>query len=322
MRAIVSPSFGETPVIREVERPSLPPGHVRVRLACSSIGAGDGLMAAGRPWVFRPVFAAMLRPPILGRDVAGVVVEVGDSVEALSVGDRVVGEAAHAWAEEVIVREDVLAVVPGGVSLRDAATLPVSARTALQGLQERVGQGSRVLVVGASGNVGHFAVQIAAAMGAHVTGVCSAAKAERVRALGAERIIDYREELFTAEEGVWDVIFDLAGTEPLGACLRALADGGLLVHSAGTNGGFWLGPIPRLLGVAVRSLVDRRIVMLTNANSAADLRTLLEMMEAGRLRPWVGREVAFEGIPAAIEDQLAGRTSGKTVIRLPGNADA
>jgi NADPH:quinone reductase-like Zn-dependent oxidoreductase len=211
MHAVVSKTFGSVEVVPDAENPLPRAGHVLVRQLHSSICAGDALMAFGRPWLLRPVFSLMLRPPILGRDVAGVVEAVGAGVTSVAVGDPVVGEAGQAWAERVLVREGALARVPDGVSLRDAAALAVSGITALQGLRDvgDIKTGSHVLIVGASGGVGHLAVQIAVALGATVTGVCSAAKAERVRELGAAHIIDYTSASYVDPRNRFDLVLDL-----------------------------------------------------------------------------------------------------------------
>lgn len=320
MEALVCERFGAAPVVRERDVGEPGRGQVRVRQAYSGVGAGDLLMAAGRPWLFRPVFAALLgRSGVLGREVAGVVEAVGDGVTGISVGDRVIGEVANAWAEQVLVDAGALAVVPEGVSLRDAGGLAVSAITALQGLRAGgVRPGASVLVVGASGAVGHFAVQLAADLGASVTGVCSAAKAESVRALGAERVLDYRKERYTDAIGAYDVVLDLAGDQPLGACLATLAPGGTYVSSAGSNGGWLLGPLPRLLLCAVRGLVDRRVVMLTTSPDPADLKELLTLVEQGRLKPGVTEELAPHDVAPSLSRLGTGSRAGKPLVRFAG----
>ncbi|MEZ4317216.1 MAG: NAD(P)-dependent alcohol dehydrogenase [Myxococcota bacterium] len=317
MRALVCEVFGARPVVREVDVPAVRPGFVLVRTQHSSVCAGDLLMVNGRPWLFRPVFTAMLgRPAVLGRDMAGVVEAVGDGVEGLSVGDSVIGEAGGAWAEQVLVPADACARVPAGVDLREAGTLPVSGLTALQGIRDagRVQEGSRVLVVGASGGVGHFAVQIATALGARVTGVCSAAKAERVRELGAVDVIDHTRERFVDRRGAFDAVLDLSGAEPIGACLQTLAPGGVYVSSAGSNGGWLAGPLPRLLAAALRSLVDRSVVVLTTQANRADLTTLVQSLAEGRLRPWIGTDTHLAGLPTVLEHY--GSHQGKIAVDL------
>jgi len=319
MRAVVWEGFDVGPTVRRVAEPTVRPGHVLVRQAFSSVAAGDVLVASGRPIAFRPVFRAMLRPPVLGRGVSGAVVAVGDGVSGVSEGDRVVGEAGQAWGELVSVPDGAFAVVPDDVPLSVAATLPVSGITALQGLRAGgLRAGARVLVVGASGGVGHFAVQLAAAAGASVTAVSSGAKAERVLELGAERVIDYRQERFTEGESRYDLVFDLAGTEPVGACLGVLAEGGVYVSSAGANGGRWLGPLPRMLWVALRSIVDRRLTLLGTSPEPEDLRTLLDHVRRGELRPWVGRQRPLEEAPEALAAQAAGAVRGVTVLEVGG----
>jgi NADPH:quinone reductase-like Zn-dependent oxidoreductase len=319
VRAVLLDRFGHAPIPGEVPAPRPGRGQVLVRQAFSSINAGDGLMAAGRPYVFRPIYRAMLRPPVLGRDVAGVVEALGPGVSDIDVGDRVVGEAGQAWAERVVLPVGALARVPAGVGLREAAILPVAGVTALQGLRAgglRAGQ--RVLVVGASGGVGHLAVQLAAATGATVTGVCSATKAARVRELGATHIIDHRTERFTEARGAWDLVLDLAGAEPLHACLATLREGGTFVSSSGIDGGAWLGPLPRMAWTALRGLVDRRIVVLTTKPDPDDLAELLGWLADGRLVPWIGDEVGLDEVPGALSRQRHGAVRGRTAVRIEG----
>ena len=323
MRAIISKTYGESEVASNASIPAPGPKQVRVRQVYSSIGAGDALVAAGRPRLFRPVFSLMLRPPILGRDVAGIVEAVGEGVTSVAVGDRVVGEAGQAWGELVVVGEGALARVPDSVSLRDATTLAVSGITALQGIRKagEMKAGSRVLVVGASGGVGHLAVQIAATLGATVTGVCSGAKAERVRQAGAVHIIDYAGASYVDVPERFDVVFDLVGDRSISDCLRLLTADGVYVSSAGSNGGSWLGPLPRMLQAALRGLFDRRIRVLAAEARSADFHTLLAMVAEGQLRPWIGEELGLADVPDAVKRQLAGEVSGKTVIRFGSGSE-
>ena len=320
MRAVVCTSFGSPPVLQTVPEVTPGPRQVRIRQLSSAISAGDWLISQGRPWVFRPVFSMMLRPgpPILGLDVSGVIDAVGEEVTGWAPGDRVIGEHAHAWAEHTLADPATLARIPDGVDPLLAGTLPVSGITALQGLRDAgaVQPGERVLINGASGGVGHFAVQIARILGAEVTGVCSAAKAARVRALGAEAVLDYRTEAFTDRKGEWDVIFDLAGSAPVAACLGALRPGGRYVASAGHNGGPLLGPLPRILAVALRGLVDRRVKMHTVSPSAEDLSTLLGWVAAGSLRPHLERVVPLAGAPGGLQALGAGEVTGKIAVQI------
>lgn len=319
MRAVVLDSFGSPLVVQNMPTPTIGHGRIRVRQAYSTLSGGDALMAAGRPWLFRPVFRAMLRPAILGRDVAGVVTEVGPGVSGVQVGDRVVGEAGQAWAEEVVIATGAAALVPESVSLRQASTLAVSGVTALQGLRAAgVRSGSRVLVVGASGGVGHLAVQIASAWGAAVTGVCSGAKAARVREAGAERVVDYRSERFVDLDLAYDAILDLSGRTPLSACIGRLAQGGVYVCAAGSNGGALLGPLPRMLHCGLRSIVDGRVKVLGASVQPDDLSTLLDMVGRGEVEPWIGGEVGPSGVWDALGQLVAGAGIGKTVVKWTG----
>lgn len=318
MKAVVFEGFGRPPVAQNVAAPALRTRAVLVRQLFSSICAGDLLINEGRPRIMRPAFALMLRPPVLGREVAGRVEAVGEGVVGLRVGDLVAGEVPHAWAEQVVAEESALAKIPDGVDPQVAALLTVSGMTALQGLRDlaHVKRGDRVLVCGASGGVGHLAVQIARAAGAEVTAVCSLAKAEGVRALGAVEVIDYRREDFTARRGRWDVIFDLAGEKPLAACLGALAEGGIYLSSAGTNGGPWLGPLPRMMQVAARGVWDKRARVLASSSKVADLDVLLRMVAEGSLRPHIDSELPFERASEGLSRLAEGKIFGKCSLRI------
>lgn len=324
MKAVVFEGFGRPLAAREVATPAIGARTVLVRQQFSSICAGDLLVYEGRPLVARPAFALMLRPPVLGREVAGRVEAVGEGVVGLKVGDLVAGEVPHAWAEQVAAEEGALTKIPEVVDPKVAALLTVSGMTALQGMRDlaHVERGDRVLVCGASGGVGHLAVQIARALGAEVTAVCSASKADRVRALGANEVIDYRKEDFTARRGAWNVIFDLAGDKPLSACLGALAEGGIYVSSAGTNGGRWLGPLPRIVQVAARGVWDKRARMLASSSKSDDLALLMRMVAEGSLRPHIDSELPFEEASEGLSLLREGKIFGKCSLRVASGSGA
>ena len=324
MNAVVCRSFGEMPVVEALTALEPGPGQVRVRQEGSAVSAGDWMIARGRPWVMRPVFARMMGPAprILGLDVAGVIDRVGEGVEGWSVGDRVAGEVARAWAEQVLADPAALARIPDGVDALQAGTLPVSGLTALQGLRDAaaVRPGERVLVNGASGGVGHFAVQVARVLGAEVTAVCSASKADLASACGATEVIDHRRAAFVDQKARWDVVFDLVGNFPVGACLGALRPGGRYVSSSGgERGGAVLGPLPRLLHVAVRGLFDGRLKVLAATPRTADLATLLGWVAQGTLTPHLGHVVPLEEAARGLELLGDGQARGKTAIRVAGD---
>jgi len=320
MNAVVCRTFGAAPVLEAVSVPTPKPGTVRIRTLASAISAGDWLMAHGSPWVIRPVFAGMLRPgpPVLGLDVAGVIEAVGEGVEGWAVGDRVAGELSHAWAEQVVADPKRLARIPEGVSPLVAAALPVSGVAALQGIRDAaaVKPGDKVLVVGASGGVGHLAVQVACALGAAVTGVCSAGKADLVRECGAVEVIDYAVEDFTDRKGTWDAVFDLVGSQPLAACLETLRPGGRYVLGAGRVGGPLLGPLPLILGTAVRGLFDARVKGFAASPSVADLDTLLAWAADGTVAPHLGHVVPLSEAARGLRLVGEGKACGKVALQV------
>ena len=320
MRAVLCRSYDSPPVLETVAVPEPGPREVRVRVHSSAFNAADLLMSRGQPLLFRPVFTALLRPgpPVLGRAFAGTIERVGEAVTDWRVGDRVCGEAAHAWAEQVVVDPSTLGRVPDGVDATVAATVPIAGVTALQGIRDSGGvqAGERVLVHGASGGVGHFAVQIAKLLGAHVTGVCSGAKADVVRAAGADAVIDYTQDRFVELGERWDVIFDVAGTIPVPECLTVLNPGGRYVASFGKNGGRLLGPLPGLFEVQLRGVFDGRVRGLVETPSVPDLQFLLDGVRNGQVVPHVGDVVALESVVEALAEFAAAGARGKTAIRI------
>jgi len=316
MRAIVQRTYGSpTRVLTLDELPTPVPGEgeVRVRVHASSVNKGDWFAVTGRPWLVRPAFG-LLRPrdPTPGRDVAGVVEEVGPGVKGLARGDEVVGELnQRAWAELACAPASTLAVKPPDVSFEDAATLPVAAITALQGLRDHghLAAGETVLVNGASGNVGTFAVQIAKALGATVTAVCSTRNVETAAALGADHVVDYTTTDFTDTEARYDLVFDIAASRPLAACRRLLAPTGRYVLCSGDLG--------RLARVAVASMGNRSIVGPWVANTDPDdLAILMAWIVEGRIDPVIERTVGLENVAEAVRDQGEGHGRGKTVVRI------
>ncbi len=311
MKAILQTAYGPPSVLRlaEVAKPSLAPGHVMVRVRACSVNWADWIGLLGRPYLTRAFFG-FLRPrqPVPGMDVAGVVSEVGEGVRRFQPGDEVFGEVSGAYAEWVCAPEARLAHKPKGVAFEQAAALPIAAVTALQGLRDcgKLRTGQHVLVNGASGGVGSFAVQIARAMGAEVTAVCSGNNVELVRSLGATQVVDYQQQDFTELERPVDVLFDLAGSRPLRACLRLLAPTGVYVCSVG-----------RLRWLAksfVASWFDRRIRVLAAKPNPDDLAEVARMVELGSVRPLIERRFALEQTAEALRLQGTQRVRGKSVI--------
>lgn len=320
MKAIVRERYGSADVLRhtDVPRPAAGPGQVLVRVHACSLNFGDRVALRGEPTFIRLAWG--LRRPrvtILGRDVAGTVVEVGPNVSRWQPGDEVFGEMdQRGFAEYVAAPADHLARKPAGVSFEQAATLPVAATTALQALRRGgVAAGSRVLVNGASGGVGTFAVQLAADLGAQVTGVCSTRNADLVRSLGAE-VVDYTREDFTSGDRSYDVIFDLAGGHRLAAFRRVLAPGGVYLSSSGT-GGRVLGPLPHLLKVTALGAVTRqRLRVVAARRDIADLDHLAALVAAGRITPVIERTHPLSAAADVFRALETDHARGKIVLNV------
>jgi NADPH:quinone reductase-like Zn-dependent oxidoreductase len=324
MRAVVQNAYGgpEVLAVAEVPDPAPPgPGQVAIAVGAAGIHAGDVWIMRGEPLVLRAAFGRKRPRTPAGRDLVGTVTAVGEGVTTLAVGDRVFAESDQGgFAETAVI--DAAYVRPAPVNLDDvhAAVIPVSGTTALQGLRlAGVGPGDRVLVIGASGGVGTYAVQLAAALGAEVAGVASATKADHVRAAGATRVIDYRTEDVTAGDAVYDVVFDLVADRPIRALQRIIAPRGTLVLSSGT-GSRLLGPIPRLAAATLRSPFTRqRLKPLVVRRSGDDLDELRAHAEAGRLRPVVDEVFPLDRAPEAFARLASGTVRGKVAIRVRGD---
>jgi NADPH:quinone reductase-like Zn-dependent oxidoreductase len=309
MKALVRDRYGppEAVELREIEVPTPSEREVLIRVRASSVNPADWYALTGSPWLARLFFGwPRPRDVVLGRDVAGEVVAVGPGVTRFRPGDAVYGEISRAWAEYVCAPEDQLGLMPSTLSFEQAAAIPIAGATALQGLRDkaRVQPGQKVLINGASGGVGTFAVQIAKAMGAEVTGVCSPENLERVHALGADHVVDYTRQDFT--RGRYDVIFDLVGSAPLSACLSALTPAGVYLSSVGRLG--WV------LRAHLASLRDRRVKVFTAWAKAEDLQELEDLVEAGALRPVLDRQYPLWEAPEALRRQGLGHARGKTTL--------
>ncbi len=321
MRAIVQHRYGgpEELALAEVETPAPAAGEVLIRVAAVAISMGDVLLMRGEPRAVRLAFG-LRRPkrPIIGRDVAGEVVAVGDAVTRFAIGDAVFAESDQGgFAEFVAVPERFVAVRPTSVDAVHAAAVVVSGTTALQGLRlAGVGPGQHLLVNGASGGVGGIAVQLAKGRGAEVTGVCRGAKAEHVRGIGADHVIDYTAEDFTANAGRYDVVFDLVADHPLGRVRRSLTPRGMLVLSSG-RGGTVFGPMRRMAAAsAISPFVSQRLRALAAVRSGDDLTELARRIDAGEMRPVVDRVFPLEQAAAAVAMLESGEVRGKVVISV------
>jgi NADPH:quinone reductase-like Zn-dependent oxidoreductase len=327
VRALVHDRYGRATVLelREVEPPRHGDDEVLVRVLAAGVDPGVWHLMTGLPYLVRLGYG--LRQPrtrIRGTDFAGRVEAVGARVTGLRPGDEVFGMCGGSFAEYAVARPRSLAPKPANVTFEQAAAVPTSGLTALQGLRD-VGEmraGQKVLVVGAAGGVGSFALQIGKALGAEVTGVCSTAKADLVRSLGAEHVVDYTREDFTRADRRYDVILDTAGNRPLSALRRALSPRGTLVIVGGEGGGRWFGGVDRQLRALLLSpFVRHRLRAFVATARAEDLLVLKDLIEAGTLAPVIERTYALAEVPAAVRHLEAGRARGKLVVAVAGGAD-
>jgi NADPH:quinone reductase-like Zn-dependent oxidoreductase len=326
MTSLVQDSYGADPEqvlrIAEVALPAVGDGEVLVRVRAASVDRGTWHLMAGLAYPIRLVFG-LRRPRFAnpGRNLAGTVEAVGAGVDGFRPGDEVFGVAAGngTFAEYVIARPDRLSAKPANLSFEEAATVPVSGSTALQAVRDhaRVRAGESVLVLGASGGVGSFAVQIAKAFGAEVTGVASTAKLDTVRALGADVVLDYTTEDAVDGRRRYDVVLDIAGNRPLRRLRRALTPHGRLVIVGGETGGRWLDGLDRQLrAVLLSPFVGQKLGFFVNKENAADLTALRELIEAGRVRPTVDRAYPLAEVPAAIRRLHDGQVTGKLAVTI------
>jgi NADPH:quinone reductase-like Zn-dependent oxidoreductase len=322
MKAIVYGRFGPPEVLelRELEQPHAGDGEVLVRVRAASVNPADWYLMTGTPWVARPQMG--LRKPRTGRlgvDLAGVVEAVGGNVARFNAGDEVFGAGAGTLAEYVAVGQDALTAKPVKLSFEQAAAVPVAGLTALQGLRDhgRIQPGHQVLINGASGGVGTFAVQLAKASGAEVTGVCSTRNLDLVASLGADRVIDYTREDFTRTDRRYDLLLDVAGSRPWSACRRVLAPQGRLIIVGAPKGSRLLGPLDHIVGVRLASLpAGRRVAFFISKASSQDLAVLRELLEAGAVTPVVERCYPLAEAADALRHLGQGHAQGKLVVTV------
>jgi NADPH:quinone reductase-like Zn-dependent oxidoreductase len=325
MTAIVHADYGTVPedVLRleEVPKPTIADDQVLVRVRASSVDRGTYHVMAGLPYPIRVAGFGLRKPKYLnpGRSLAGTVEAVGNNVTGFKPGDEVFGISAGSFAEYVAVRTDKLAPKPSNLSFEEAAAVPISGLTALQAVRDHgaVEAGQRVLIVGASGGVGSFAVQIAKAFGAEVTGVSSTAKVDLVRGLGADHVIDYTREDFADGQHRYDVILDIGGNRRLSDLRRALTPKGRLVIVGGETEGRWLGGTDRQLRAKLLSVfISQKLGTFIASENAADLVAVRELIEAGKIKPAVDRTYPLSEVATAIRDLIDGRVRGKIVITV------
>lgn len=321
MRAIVQERYGEADELRlePTGRPDIAADEVLVRVHAAGLDRGTWHTMTGRPYLMRVLGFGFRGPKnrVLGLDVAGTVVEVGSSVTRFAVGDEVFGISRGSFADYAAVNEDKLAAKPRNLTFEQAAVVPVSGITALQALRDagRLEAGQRVLIIGASGGVGSFAVQIATALGGRVTGVASTAKLDLVESLGAEHVIDYTREDFADGRDRYDLIVDIAGNSTLSRLRRALTRRGTLVIVGGENGGPITGGIGRQLrAVAISPFLRQRLTMHVTTERASDLEPLTELIETGRVAPSLERTYPLDQVPEAMRHLQAGTVRGKLAV--------
>ncbi len=320
MRAVTQDRYGDTDVLRlaDVAVPTPGQGEVLVRVHAAGVDRGVWHLMTGLPYLTRLLFG-LTRPrdAVPGMDLAGVVVAVAEDVTDLAPGDRVFGIGRGTYAEYAIAPAAKLARLPEEVSFEAGAVTPISGMTALQALTDvvPVRAGDRVLVIGASGGVGGFAVQVAKARGAHVTGVASAAKADLVRSLGADDVLDHAAADYLDGSATYDVVVDTGGLNPVRRLRRALTRTGSLVIVGGEGGGRFTGGFGRgLRAMAISPFVSQTLRMMMNRERREDLETLAQHLVAGTVAPAVHQAYPLAEAPAALDDLVAGRVGGKAVV--------
>jgi NADPH:quinone reductase-like Zn-dependent oxidoreductase len=323
LKAIVQSRYGSADVLSlaDVDKPSVGDGEILIEIRAAGVDPGVWHLMTGLPLVMRVMGFGFRAPknPVRGRDLAGRVIAVGTNVTQFEPGDSVFGTADGSFAEFACAREDTLAPMPANISFEEAAAIPTSACTALKALRDagHVQSGQRVLVIGAGGGIGTFAVQLAKAFGAHVTGVCSTSKVELVRGLGADAVVDYTQNDFVDGGTSYDLILDTAGNRPLSQLRPALTRKGTLVIIGGEGSGRWLGGIDRpLRAVLLSPFVSQTIKGLVAVAKADDLQLLKELVEAGKVKPVVERTYELTEAPDAIRELERGHTRGKLVVKL------
>jgi NADPH:quinone reductase-like Zn-dependent oxidoreductase len=321
MKAITQQGYGSSDVLQlqDVDEPIPNDDEVLVRVRAASANPRDWHVMRGVPYLARPQIRK-LRSGILGSDVAGQVEAVGKAVTRFRPGDEVFADVVTGgFAEYTSVSEGFVAPKPANLTYEQAAAVPLAAVTALQGLRDhgRVEPGQRVLIIGASGGVGTFAVQIAKWLGAKVTGVCSTRNVELVGSLKADHVIDYTREDFTRNGQTFDLILQLAGTQSPSDLRRALTPTGTLLLSSGDSNGRWIGPMSRILKAMVLSpFVRQRLASFEAKQSGEDLRVLKELIEAGTVTPVIDRMYSLGEVPEAIRYLEGGHARGKVVITV------
>ncbi len=322
MRAIVQDSYGSAEVLRpaRIPRPEIAQHEVLLRVHAAGLDRGTWHLMTGTPYLMRVIGFGLRRPKnrVPGVDVAGTVVAVGSAVSRFAVGDEVFGMSRGSFAEYAAAREDKLARKPATVSFEQAATVGISGGTALQALRAgRLQAGQRVLIIGASGGVGSYAVQLAKAAGAEVTGVCSTGKLDLVTDLGADHVVDYTREDFADGMHHYDLIIDVAGNPPLSRLRRALTPTGTAVIVGGESKGNLTGGIDRQLRAMILTpFIGQRIVGLASKERGSDSEVLADHIAAGTVTPSIDRTYPLDQVPEAMRHLEAGKVKGKIAITI------
>jgi NADPH:quinone reductase-like Zn-dependent oxidoreductase len=321
MRAVVQHAYGSADVLHltTAPLPRVADDDVLVRVHAAGLDRGTWHVMTGKPYLMRILGFGLRRPkdPVPGRGFAGTVAAVGAEVSGFAVGDEVYGMARGTFAEYAATGPHLLAHKPASLSFEQAAVVPISATTALQALRDvgRVEPGQHVLVLGASGGVGGYAVQLAKALGAQVTGVCSTQKLELVRSLGADRVLDYTRDDFAAGSETYDLILDIGGNSPLSRLRRALTPTGALVIVGGEAGGNVTGGFGRTLRAPLLSLfVRQRLAMLASKERGVDLEALTPLLEVGSVTASVDSTYPLDRVPDAMRHLESGSVRGKIAI--------
>lgn len=319
MRAITRSRYGNSEVLRlaRVPRPVVRDDQVLIHVHAAGIDRGTEHLMTGKPYAVR-LAAGIRRPknPVPGRDVAGTVVAVGANATRFSPGDQVYGVAPGSFAEFAVTGEDRLAHKPANLSFAEAAVIPISAGTALQALTDagKVQPSQSVLITGASGGVGSYAVQLAASLGAEVTGVCSSAKLDHVAALGAHHVIDYSHDDWADGTRHYDLILDIAGNPPVSRLRRALTPRGTAVFVGGERSGVITGMRRQLGGALLSPFIGQRLVLLLARERSSDYERLARLVESGQLRPALDRCYPLERTAYAVRRLEDGAIRGKVAI--------
>src|SRR5215208_2724530 len=323
MKAMVRDAYGSPEVLelRDIDIPEIADDEVLVRVHAAGVGRDVWHVMRGLPYPIRLAGYGLRAPknPVIGSDVAGVVEAVGKNVSKFEPGDEVFGIGKGSYAEYARAPEDKLAPMPANLTFEQAAVVAIMGSTALQALRDqgKAEPGQEVLIIGASGGVGTYAVQIAKAFGAHVTGVCSTAKVEMVRSIGADHVIDYRREDFAEGEQRYDLILDIGGNSSLARLRRALASRGTLVIVGGEGGGRWLGGTDRQIRALVLSpFVSQKLGTFVNKENHEHMLVLKELIESGKVTPVIDRTYPLSEVPEAIRYLEEGHARGKVVISV------